>query len=216
MKTKALIVNLIALTAIFSTNSAFANTKRGLAFNFKAPVSGVPSYTIGGAVRGDYCAVDRNNSQNMLAYVADKAMTTQSHPSVVVQLPELNSDKTAYLVIKDATEDYYQEQILTVPAKGGRVEIALDKSKPGLEVGSNYKFFLRLQCDRVARIEDPIIWGSISRVEDKLKFSPKATLEERFMAYARKGLWYDALALAVRLDELGDSKFFESLVSSLK
>ena len=104
MKTKALIVNLIALTAIFSTNSAFANTKRGLAFNFKAPVSGVPSYTIGGAVRGDYCAVDRNNSQNMLAYVADKAMTTQSHPSVVVQLPELNSDKTAYLVIKDATE----------------------------------------------------------------------------------------------------------------
>lgn len=215
MKAKSLLVSLLLFGSFLSLPAQAGPKMRRMAFSFKAPTSGVPSYTIGGAVRGELCAIDRNTEKDLMVYVDSNAATTKSHPTIVADLPEFDAAKTAYLVVKDAEEDYYQEQAFTVPQAGGRVAVTLDETKPGLAIGEDYQFYLRLQCGSMATIEDPVISGKISRVADTVELPHSASLKDRIMAYAKAGYWYDTLALALDLQDLGDSSYFEALVGNL-
>ena len=214
-------MNIKTFTAFLLLFSSLASTtvvnaaprSRRFTFDFNPPTRGVPKYTIAGAVRGNLCARDRIQEEDLMAYVAASAKTSVSHPTIVATIPKLNGDKVARLIIKDAAEDYYEEQILNIPAEGGELAFSLDSSKPALEVGKDYQFFLRIQCQEKAMPEDPFVSGYISRVEP-IAISESASLEEKVAVYANSGVWYDALASALQLRENGNSEFFEQLVKS--
>ncbi|HEY9852202.1 MAG TPA: DUF928 domain-containing protein [Leptolyngbyaceae cyanobacterium] len=99
----------------------------------------------------------------------------------------------------------------TVPASAGIVSISLPtyENSPTLEVGKNYVWSVSLICDAETYKADPSDnsikisgLGSIKRVnpEASLQMQLKeASPRERFLAYARKGIWYDALSTLAEL-----------------
>ena len=217
------IVTAVLLCSSLLAGAAEATPRRRFVFNFQPPTLGTPSHTIGGAIRGDFCAADRTRKESMTLYVADEGKTQQSHPTFIGSIPQLNSDKSATLIVKDETEDYYIEQPLTVPAGGGRIAVTLDEAHPALEVGTEYQFFLRLQCGEIAKVEDPVVSGAITRVAGTaagqsadLMSQDSSSLLDLLTVYNSQDLWFDTLALAARLDDLGDGSYFDAMLESIQ
>ena len=184
--------------------------------NFRSPNSSRLRFTIGGAVRSeDLCAIDSENSASITALVSteDMALTTQSHPQLFVELPALSGDKIGDLIIKNESESYYQEVSVNIPAAGGNLAFNLPASAPGLEVGEDYSWFLKVQCGETAQVEDPLVMGTVSRVA--LDVPEFESVEAKVKYLADAGIWYDTLASANLLSAQGDSRYWDVLVSEL-
>lgn len=189
-------------------------TNKFFKVNFVPPKTGRLTYSVGGAVRDrNLCAADAENAGQIVALVADNALTAQSHPTFMAMVPELNSDKSATLIVKNESESYYETASFTVPAAGGKVAMTLPDSAPALEIGEDYSWFMQIQCGSAFRVEDPIVEGLISRVA--LDVPVFSSMEESAQFFAEQGIWYDSLAAADLLSADGDSRYWDVLLSSV-
>lgn len=182
--------------------------------SFKPPNKGQPKYTVGGATRGNTCAIDQENKSEVTALVPEKdqSLTLQSHPSFFAYVSPLNGEKLATFIVKDQTEDYYHSQQLTLPASGGIVKMTLAKDAPELEVGKNYTWFLRIQCNAVLEPEDPLISASVTRIENS---SPDINQNDLISFYASSQVWYDSLNTAFKLSQSGDDIYWSELLNNI-
>ncbi len=181
---------------------------------FKPPNKGQPKYTVGGATRGDSCAIDREDKNELTALVPaiDQSLTLQAHPSFFAYVSPMNEDKSATLIVKDETEDYYSSQKLMVPATGGVIKMTLAEDAPPLEVGQNYTWFLRIQCHGSLQPEDPLISASVTRVEREV---PSLSQDELIFFYANSEIWYDSLTTAFHLSQSGKNIYWSQLLSNI-
>lgn len=231
MKTKnsLIILSLIAVLTPTSVN-AFSWKSPRLNFNvqqkqkskttnsfiatFKPPNKGKPKYTVGGATRGDSCAIDQDNKSEITALVpaASQSLTLQSYPSFFAHVSPMNGKKSATLIVKDDNEDYYYSQKLMVPAAGGVIKMTLTDNAPPLEVGQNYTWFLRIQCNSRLRPDDPQISASITRVEGNI---PSMSKDELMFFYANSQIWYDSLDSAFELSKSGKNFYWSQLLGNI-
>lgn len=191
-----------------------AKTQTNFLTTFKPPNNSQPQYTIGGATRGDTCAIDKADKSEIAALVPaiNQSLTFQAHPSFFAYVSPMNGEKSATLIVKDETEDYYYSQQLKIPATGGVVKMNLSKDAPPLEVGQNYTWFLRIQCNKTLQPEDPQISASITRVEGDV---PTMSQDELVFFYANSQIWYDSLNSAFELSKSGKNTYWSQLLSNV-
>ncbi|MCC0178296.1 DUF928 domain-containing protein [Waterburya agarophytonicola K14] len=186
-----------------TTNNSFTS--------FKPPNKSQPQYTVGGATRGDTCAVDRKDRNEITALVPEKeqSLTLQSHPSFFAYVSPMNGDKLATFIVKDRTEDYYYSQQLSLPASGGIVKMTLAEDAPPLEIGQDYTWFLRIQCNADLKPEDPLISASITRVKEII--SEMSHNDFRSNSH----IWYDSLNDAFELYQSGEDIYWSQLLTDI-
>lgn len=182
--------------------------------SFKPPNQGQPKHTIGGATRGNTCGIEQEGKNEITALVTakDRSLTLQSHPSLFAYVSPKYGNKTAILVVKDRTEDYYYSQQLTVPASGGIIKMTLAEDAPQLEVNKDYTWFLRIQCNADLQPEDPQISASIMRVEGDIPDLGKSDLVS---FYANSQIWYDSLNSAFELYQSGENVYWFELLNNV-
>ena len=181
--------------------------------SFKPPNRGQPKHTIGGATRGNTCAIEQGKNEiTALVTTKERSLTLQSHPSLFAYVSPKYGNKTAILVVKDRTEDYYYSQQLTVPASGGIIKMTLAEDAPQLEVNEDYTWFLRIQCNADLQPEDPQISASIMRVEGDL---PDLGQSDLVSFYANSQIWYDSLNSAFELYQSGEDVYWFELLNNV-
>lgn len=181
---------------------------------FRPPNKDQPQYTVGGATRGDSCAIDQENNSEITALVPEKeqSLTLQSHPNFFAYVSPMNGDKSAILIVKDEAEDYYYSQKLMLPATGGVIKMTLAEDAPPLEIGQNYTWFLRIQCNANLEPEDPQISASITRIEGNI---PSMERENLVWFYTGSQIWYDSLDTAFALSQSGKDIYWSELLNSI-
>lgn len=190
------------------------NNYSSFSSSFKPPNRGQPKHTIGGATRGNACAIEREGENEITALVTtkDRSSTLQSHPSLFAYVSPKYGNKPAILVVKDRTEDYYYSQRLTVPTLGGVIEMTLAEDAPPLEVNEDYTWFLRIQCNANLEPEDPQISASITRVEGNV---PDLDRSDLVSFYANSQIWYDSLNSAFELYQSGEDAYWFELLDNV-
>lgn len=197
---------LLSTSLMGSVNSA--PIKRRFTFNFRPPSQTFSTFTIGGAVRADGCAMDRQGEE-ITALLADSTSTTSTHPDFFVSVPALTETKNATLIVRDKGENYYETQKVSVPEAGGIIQISLDESKPALEIGKNYEWIFNLHCDSQAKIDDPFVNGVVSPVA--IEDLSSMNSEEKLAIFAQSNIWYDSLSEAYKLKKEGVNEYWEEL-----
>jgi hypothetical protein len=197
-----------------SQSSQKTKSNQNFAANFKPPRKGQPEYTVGGATRRDSCAIAQEDKNEITALVPERkqSLTFASHPSIFAYVSALDSDKSATLIVKDQTEDYYYSQQLMLPATGGVIKMTLAEDAPPLELGKDYTWFLRIQCNIHPEPEDPQIHASITRVAGHV---PSLIQEDMVSFYANSQIWYDSLNTAFALSQSGKNIYWSQLMSSI-
>ena len=190
------------------------NNFNSFSSSFKPPDKGQPKYTIGGATRGDTCAIEREDQNEITALVPAKnqSLTLESRPSLFAYVSPTYGNKPAILIVKDETEDYYYSQQLTLPESGGIVKMTLAEDAPQLEVNKDYTWFLRIQCNAYLQPEDPQISASIMRVEGN---TPDLDRSDLVSFYADSQIWYDSLNSAFELFQFGEDVYLSELLNNV-
>jgi hypothetical protein len=124
--------------------------------------------------------------------------------------------ETARFRLTDAQEADLDEQMIALPKEGGLVKITLRDRGQALAVGQSYQWYLSVDCDRVAG-EAPrstFASGWIQRVNSEAATTAGSPLAAA-AAYARAGIWYDAVNSVIEADRSGDrAAAWEALAAS--
>ena len=180
---------------------------------FKPPTEkGQPKRTFGGAIRGDSCSLDQEQSQGMTPLIAsvNSAKTTKAKPEFLAYIPPLDGTKKAILTIKDETEDYYHRETIEINRNNTIVPISA-VTAPELEIGTKYNLYLKIICNDVEDITDPETQLTMTRVVE-----PSIELTDKIKAveyYSQNGIWFDALDTAYNLREK-NSIYWQNLLQT--
>ena len=201
---------LVALSLLGTLSSAVQAQNKSIYTNkknrvtFDPPKGDKPQQTIGGASRGDQCPLDSQAIDlpiTPLIPTATQALTVQSHPTLLVYLPQ-TSAKKAYFAVRDENEDYDYQTILPVSDSAGIVSLTLPKDAPDLSVDKEYQWSLILMCDGKLRPDSPVATGSIKRVASTPYMAqklPGGNLLESAAIFGEAGIWYDTVAALAQL-----------------
>ncbi len=172
-----------------------------LKFPFLPPGKGMPSVSVGGAVRGNnLCNLDSASNANsrMIALTSniDRALTYQTKPTLAALVEGLG-EAQAILSITDNVS-YLHKQQVTIPGDGV-VAIKLEDSAPQLAKNREYTWSLRVICGETQNVNDPSVSAIIKPIERK-----DGNIIEQ-------GIWYDALA-----ESLNNSAMLNDLLNSIE
>ena len=193
----------IASLITLSIGSIFPTTTQAK-ITFEPPKLDRPTQSAGGASRGNSCVFDALNTNNTLRPLlpsTNQGLTVASHPTLLVHVPKTNA-KTAFLAVRDITEEYDYQTIVPIGDRGGIVSLTLPESAPDLELGKNYQWSLVLMCDGKLKPDSPVAQGSIKRVALNLNVKNEAAtadMLENADLYARSGIWYETIATLAKL-----------------
>ena len=123
-------------------------------------------------------------------------LTTQAHPTFWIYVPQASAEQQLILSIREEkSSPHWQQSVFATPGVTG---IELSNDAPALEVGKNYQWAVILVCGERPSPNDPVVASWIKRVEQPE--TDRATTSfglEDASAYARQGIWYDALDILV-------------------
>ena len=173
-------------------------TKKKHQITFEAPQGTKPKQTVGGASRGEYCphsATEQDLPLTPLLPVNSRSLTVESHPTMLVYVPETSAN-TALLSVRDADEDYDYQAMVEIGDGAGIVSVSLPNDAPALEIDREYQWSLILLCDNKLRPDSPVVQGDVMRVATDSYLADKlarADLLESAVLYASEGVWYDTV-----------------------
>lgn len=122
-----------------------------------------------------------------------KGLTTDSHPTFFVYIPE-TSARTAEFTLRNEDQSYTYNQIFTLPERSGIARLKLPKDKPSLEVNENYLWQVAIICNPDDRGDDIFAQGRLRRIEAPLQLLAQATTTlERAAVYGKAGIWHDTV-----------------------
>lgn len=136
------------------------------------------------------------------------ALTATANPSLWVYVPA-GLGTTARFRLTDATEADLDEQTIALPPEGGLVQVKLQDKGQGLTTGKAYQWYLSVNC-ATATGEAPrstFASGWIQRVVADATLPRETIGGDRLAAaaaYARAGIWYDAVSNVIEADRSGD------------
>ena len=182
--------------------SVYTNKKHQV--TFEPPKGTKPAQTVGGASRGEQCFLD-SKEQGLpltpLLPIGSPSLTMESHPTLLVYVPETSATK-ALLSVRDASEDYDYQTTMPISDRAGIVSLTLPDDAPALDVNREYKWSLILMCDNKLRPDSPVAQGDVMRVSADSYIINKlaqADLIESAAIYANAGVWYDTVSSLAKL-----------------
>lgn len=205
-------------------NKSIYTTKRHKV-TFEPPQGSRPEESVGGASRGDQCPTDsmeQSLSLTPLLPVGSRSLTMESHPTLLVYIPE-TSAKTALFSIRDANEDYDYLTEMAISERAGIVRLTIPDDAPALDINQEYKWSLSLLCDNKLRPDSPVAQGDIMRVATDSSLTDKlaqADLLESAAIYGKAGLWYETISSLAELKSINPtdqniSNSWEGLLTSV-
>ena len=175
-----------------------------------------PEDTEGGGARDDSNSCDRDivnqsskspgvrSTLTAIAPVDYDGLTTVSHPTFWIDLPETSAQQAILLIKEGDNSNWHQlathsQQSIDVEGKAGIIGIKLAQDAPALEIGKNYQWVVTLVCSDRPDPNDPLVSAGIKRVDAQITMNVPTTLTQldRASLYAEKGIWYDALDILV-------------------
>ena len=136
------------------------------------------------------------------------ALTATANPSLWVHVPA-GMGTTARFRLTDATEADLDAQTIALPPEGGLVQVKLQDKGQALAAGKSYQWYLSIACE-TATGEAPrstFASGWIQRVAADPALARETIGGDRLAAaaaYARAGIWYDAVSNVIEADRSGD------------
>lgn len=168
---------------------------------FEPSDPGLPGRREGGGTRGG-CA-SQQPSLTALMPSSNFGLTVRAYPAFSWYVPQ-NGATVAEFVLLDAANTEIYKTLVPVTQQAGVISISLpeDGSVPALEVGKSYRWYFSLVCDPLDRSADSFTSGWVQRVEPSPTLTQAlatATTEEQPDIYAEAGIWYEAVAMLVKL-----------------
>ena len=214
--------SLLFIFTTFKTLKTFANEETKPNINTTVlfqppPGEKPPEDTEGGGSRDDSksCALDivdrrlKNTGDRRsliaIAPISYNGLTTVSHPTFWIGLPETSAQQAILLIKEGSNSNWHQlethwQQSINVEEKAGIIGIKLAQDAPPLEIGKNYQWVVALVCGDRPNPNDPLVAAGIKRVDESqitMDVSSTLTQLDRASLYAEKGIWYDALDILV-------------------
>ena len=182
--------------------SVYTNKKHQV--TFEPPKGTKPAQTVGGASRGEQCPLDSREQDlpiTPLLPTSSPSLTMESHPTLLVYIPETSATK-ALFSIRDANEDYDYQTTMPIGDRAGIVSLTLPDNAPALDVDREYKWSLILMCDNKLRPDSPVVQGDVMRVTADSYVANKlagANSIERAAIFGNAGVWYDTVSSLAQL-----------------
>ena len=182
--------------------SVYTNKKHQV--TFEPPQGTRPAKTVGGASRGEQCPLDSMEQKLPLIPLlptGSRSLTMESHPTLLVYIPETSATKALFSV-RDADEDYDYQTIMPIGDRAGIVSLTLPNDAPALDINHEYKWSLILMCDNKLRPDSPVVQGDVMRVTaDSYVTSKLAQADslESAVIYGNAGIWYDTVSTLAKL-----------------
>ena len=212
--------SLLFFFTAFKTPKTFANEEKqevNTTVLFQPPLEETPPEdTEGGGSRDASNSCDRNITQRSksagdrttltaIAPINDDGLTTLSHPTFWLDLPETSAEQAIVLIKEGSNSNWHQlathsQQSVNVAGKAGIIGIKLAQDAPALEIGKNYQWVVTLVCRDRPNPNDPLVTAGIKRVDESqitMNLPTTSTQLDRASLYAEKGIWYDALNILV-------------------
>lgn len=176
--------------------------------------------TTGGATRnGGQCnAYTTNHNAQIATPLLPKGypgLTVKERPTFFAYVPQTGATEASFTLLNSSGNLIYRRKV-ALPFKGGMVSISLPKTVSALEVGQNYKWFLEIHCLPTIDPDNPVVDGWVSRTQINTSLARELegakTFHDRAVAYARAGIWYEAVSnmVAARRSHPQDSTLAES------
>lgn len=189
-----------------STNSV--SKKYRFRNGFNPPGTSKPRHTVGAATRPGsvgLCPQDEipvEHSLTALLSDTEQAYTLAERPTLLVYIPQTTAQQGS-LIIKNETEDYYHETVVSLPSQPGIIGIKMPNNIPSLQSGK-YLWSFTVICGKTKRPSDPYVMGEIIKKDNNklVEQLQKISLKEQLASYQEKLIWYDAIFSAAKLKTL--------------
>lgn len=199
-------VNLIANARETSHSDDGHSQRESLTFTPPpAPQTGTPSgRRRGAATRGNFCR-EHQSVAALVPLVENKVfgLTTSKRPTWWFFVPQTPSQEMrAEFVVQDKSDRYLHRGTFSIAASvGGIISVSLPANATPLEIGQSYTWTLSLQCDPQRPSAAVFVQGTIQRVAPDIYLESQltsATPSQRAAAYARAGIWHEALTILAK------------------
>ncbi|HBB32055.1 MAG TPA: hypothetical protein DDZ80_07735 [Cyanobacteria bacterium UBA8803] len=127
---------------------------------FKPPKQGTPDKTASGATRGECLGDNLPAHERFSSLMPAYSETEAERPTFAVYIPHTAAQKV-FFSLRDASEDYYYETEILLPATPGTYRLQLPANAPALVSHKTYQWSLSLICGQSVDPNDPLIGGVI-------------------------------------------------------
>lgn len=183
---------------------------------YKPPSRGAPLARVGAGTRGH----GMPGTELHVLTPDHTGLTTKAQPTLYWYVSEPVSAHFEFALIKDSGLETVTEAELSAIKESGIQKLSLKDHAVTLMPGVEYQWFVALVSDEKQRSRDIVASGVIKRVQPEqalaIKLDAMAS-EQQVIAYAKEGLWYDALETISTLIESrpGDHQLREMRASLL-
>jgi len=167
-----------------------------------------PGRRVGGGTRGESCVQNSPIPLTALVPETNLGLTTEAYPQFFWFMPKVSA-RMAEFTLYDVDEDLLNRKliyktIMPISATGGvkSLQLAPQNQIPPLNVGQTYRWSIAVICNPRNRESDLVVDGWIRRVKPEtgmIQGLAKSGLRDRAIAFARNGIWYDALTAVSQL-----------------
>lgn len=196
-----LLCSLVAAPVALAAGDATASGASTDAIHYNAP-SSQGQVRVNGIAQRDGA---HQKLPNLFVLTPDHVgLTVQEQPTIFFYLSDTTDTKLVVTITRDGEADPVLETQL--PATKGIGRLSLAEKKVKLEPDVQYQITFALKPDAKKHSEDLCASGMIKRVKPPealvARLVARADPTDRAIAYAKQGIWYDALA--VLSDEIDD------------
>ncbi|MDJ0682522.1 MAG: DUF928 domain-containing protein [Xenococcaceae cyanobacterium MO_167.B52] len=197
------LISLLAQPVLGENKQSSVNSQQqNIIFSLPTPLSrGIPLGRHKGGGSRTYCQKQQNLA--VLVPINNKTVwgkTTATHPEFLFYLPQGSEIE---FVLQDETDNYvYHTSRQILPERKGIISISIPQTATPLENQKTYQWTLSVSCKNNDSESFIYVQGSMEKVvlESKINTQLATANElEKVLIYAKKGIWYDAIAILARL-----------------
>ena len=157
----------------------------------------------------DVGAVATSSLLTALSPTTQPGLTVAERPTFLVYVPR-TSAKSAEFSLRSQTGQGVYRTTVALPTTPNLISITPPVQAAPLEVGKPYTWVFAIVCNPNDRLDDHFVTGRVQRIEldpDRLRQIQQASLQEQAALYQKADVWYDALAILLKLkhDQPNDS-----------
>ncbi|MBW4491490.1 MAG: DUF928 domain-containing protein [Trichocoleus desertorum ATA4-8-CV12] len=161
-----------------------------------------PKGTRPNITRGGNCDRSATIGLTTLVPLSHVGQTSSQHPSFFWFMPERQAYPLQFRLFTSNGQPLYRTQL---QSQAGIMQFSLPQSQPGLAIGQTYRWQVVLVCDPQAPSRNVVAAAEIEVVKPdaplQTQLAAAATPQQQSNLYAETGLWYDAIAAALKASE---------------
>lgn len=175
---------------------------------------GLPGRRLGGGTRGEQVFAADYSYLAALTTSDNLSITAAERPTLMFYIPEMVTEQTGELVLRDAQDNSVYETTFNIASEGGIVTVntAEEPTMPALTPNETYRWYFSIVSDTTERAKDIAVHGNIRRVETEAwlaelsidsaeiaRLEREDPLMQARVLYQQANLWHDAALILAEL-----------------